>query len=47
MFAIRHFHFPSLELVVPSALQYVVLGPNKMIISLNERSGSIWMMKTS
>lgn len=47
VFAIRHFHFPSLELVVPSSLQYVVLGPNKTIISLNERSGSIWMMKSS
>ncbi len=44
LFAIQHFHAPSQVLVAPAFGFPIALGPDKVVISLNERSGGIWML---
>jgi len=45
LFAVQHFHVPSQVLVAPAFGHPVALGPDKVVVSLNERSGGIWMLK--
>jgi Tol biopolymer transport system component len=45
LFAVQHFHVPSQVLVAPAFETPIALGPDKVVISLNERSGGIWMLK--
>jgi Tol biopolymer transport system component len=44
LFAVQHFHVPSLVMVAPSFWFPIALGPDKVVVSLNERSGGIWML---
>ena len=44
LFAVQHFHLPSQVLVAPNFWLPVALAPDKVVISLNERSGGIWML---
>ena len=44
LFAVQHFHVPSQVLMAPSFWFPIALGPDKVVISLNERSGGIWML---
>ena len=46
LFAVRHFHGPSLTLSAPSRrVPAIALARDKMVVSLRERSGGIWMLK--
>jgi eukaryotic-like serine/threonine-protein kinase len=45
LFAVQHFHTPSQVLVAPTSELPIALGPDKIVVSLNERSGGIWMLK--
>jgi len=45
LFAVQHFHFPAQVLVAPNFWLPIALGPDKIVISLNERSGGIWTLK--
>ncbi len=44
LFAVQHFHVPSQVLVAPNFWEPIALGPDKVVISLNERSGGIWSL---
>jgi Tol biopolymer transport system component len=44
LFAVQHFHVPSQVLVAPAFWYPVALGPDRVVVSLNERSGGIWML---
>lgn len=43
-FAVQHFHLPSLPMVAPSFWNPVVLARDRVFVSLEERSGAIWML---
>lgn len=43
-FAVRHFHLPSLPMVAPSFWYPIALARDKVVVSLEERSGGIWML---
>ena len=44
LFPIRHFHSPSLQLAAPSLkYQSIALARDRIVVSLRERSGGIWM----
>jgi len=45
LFPVEHFHTPSLQLAAPS-LQHpgVSIAADKLVVSLKERSGGIWML---
>jgi Tol biopolymer transport system component/predicted Ser/Thr protein kinase len=45
LFPIQHFHAPSLLLAEPSSQYPLALAADKVVVSLEERSGGIWMMK--
>jgi Tol biopolymer transport system component len=44
LFAVQHFHVPSQVLVAPAFWYPIALGPDRVVVSLNERSGGIWML---
>lgn len=45
LFPVQHFHAPSLLLTEPSSQYPLALAAGKVVVSLEERSGGIWMMK--
>jgi eukaryotic-like serine/threonine-protein kinase len=45
LFAVQHFHAASLPMATLSAADPVPLGADKIVVSLNERFGGIWMLK--
>ncbi len=45
LFAVRHFHTPSLQLIAPSrTFPTIALARDRMVVSLQERSGGLWMV---
>jgi len=44
LFAVQHFHTPSQVLRAPAVWYPATLGPDKVVVSLEERSGGIWML---
>ncbi len=46
-FAVAHFHARSVAMTAPSAWLPVVLAPDALLVTLQERSGQIWMLKPS
>jgi len=44
-FAVQHFHERAAALTAPSFWLPIVLAPNAMLFTLEERSGQIWMIK--
>jgi len=44
-FAVQHFHPSSLRMVAPSFTDPVALAFDKIVLSLESRSGGIWMLK--
>jgi Tol biopolymer transport system component/predicted Ser/Thr protein kinase len=46
-FAVAHFHARSAAMTAPSAWLPVVLAPDALLVTLQERSGQIWMLKPS
>ncbi len=45
LFAVRHFHAPSQTMAAPSFHYPLALAPDKIIVSLAERAGGIWIMQ--
>ena len=45
MFAVRHFHAPSQTMLAPSFHYAPALAEDKVIVSLKERAGGIWMLQ--
>jgi Tol biopolymer transport system component/predicted Ser/Thr protein kinase len=43
-FAVQHFHQPTLKLEAPSISYPLALGADRAVLSLTERSGSIWLL---
>jgi Tol biopolymer transport system component len=46
-FAVAHFHARSAAMTAPSNWLPVVLAPDALLVTLQERSGQIWMLKPS
>ena len=44
-FAVKHFHSASWKMVAPSFTDPLALAFDKIVISLESRSGGIWMLK--
>jgi eukaryotic-like serine/threonine-protein kinase len=44
-FAVQHFHERAAALTAPSFWLPVVMAPNALLVTLEERSGQIWMVK--
>jgi len=44
-FAVQHFHSTSLKMVAPSFTDPIALAFDKIVLSLESRSGGIWMLK--
>jgi Tol biopolymer transport system component len=44
LFAVEHFHAPSQRLTAPSRRYPVAIARDKLAISLEDRSGGIWML---
>jgi len=44
LFAVQHFHAPSQSMTAPSRRYPVAVAPDKIAVSLEERSGGIWML---
>jgi hypothetical protein len=44
LFAVQHFHTPSQSMTAPSPRYPVAIGRDKIVVSLEERSGGIWML---
>jgi serine/threonine protein kinase len=44
-FAIQHFHAASLRMVAPSFSDPIALAFDKIVLSLESRSGGLWMLK--
>ena len=44
-FAVQHFHSTSLKMVAPSLLEPIALASDKIVLSLQNRLGEIWMLK--
>ena len=45
LFAVRHFHAPSQTMAAPSFRYGPALAEDKIIVSLEERAGGIWMLQ--
>lgn len=45
LFPVRHFHTPSQTMAAPSFHFPPALAPDKIVVSLAERSGGIWIMQ--
>jgi hypothetical protein len=45
LFAVRHFHAPSQTMYAPSFHCAPALAEDKIIVSLKERAGGIWMLQ--
>lgn len=45
LFAVRHFHAPSQTMAAPSFWYAPALAQDKIIVSLEERAGGIWMLQ--
>ncbi len=44
-FAVQHFHAGSLRMVAPSLSEPIALAFDKIVLSLENRSGGLWMLK--
>jgi hypothetical protein len=44
-FAVQHFHAASLRMVAPSFSEPIALAVGKIVLSLESRSGGLWMLK--
>jgi Tol biopolymer transport system component len=44
-FAVQHFHSTSLKMVEPSFWDPIALAADRIVLSLQSRSGEIWMLK--
>ena len=44
-FAVQHFHAVSLRMVAPSLSEPIALAFDKIVLSLENRSGGLWMLK--
>jgi len=44
-FAVQHFHSTSLKMVAPSFIDPIALALDKIVLSLENRSGELWMLK--
>jgi hypothetical protein len=44
LFAVQHFHMPSQRMTAPSGRYAVAVARDKIAVSLEERSGGIWML---
>jgi Tol biopolymer transport system component/predicted Ser/Thr protein kinase len=44
-FAVQHFHATSLRMVAPSFSELIALASDKIVLSLDNRAGGLWMLK--
>jgi len=44
-FGVQHFHAASLRMVVPSLFEPIALAFDKVVLSLENRSAGLWMLK--